>query len=251
MKISCKRSIFKNTLLVFLFGLFVVTCFGQNDLTSKLKERNFAILISDYRIKIAKECKGKGFDCSIAQCTKIIELNPNDGAAYFLRGNFAFFAKQTDEAIQDLIKSLELVSEHKETYNVLGLAYSEKGEFERAIKVYDKVINLAPKVSLYYSHRGNMYSQLGDLDKALADYNKAVELSSKDDYSYSSRAILYFKQGDFDKALADLNKAIELEPDHWRNYYIRGNFYLQQGKKAKADADFQKAMELKESEEKE
>ena len=43
------RFLHKNNLLILLFGLFVVPCFGQNGQTSKCKEKDYDCLVADKR----------------------------------------------------------------------------------------------------------------------------------------------------------------------------------------------------------
>ena len=61
-------------------------------------------------------------------------------------------------------------------YNNRGIAYSEQGEFEKAIADLTKAIELDPTDAPAYKNRGDAYWQEGELDKATADYNKVIEL---------------------------------------------------------------------------
>jgi tetratricopeptide (TPR) repeat protein len=249
------RLIYKTNLLILLFGLLGVICLAQKAQTSACEEKIkdgryfYDCLINEYRRAIAPECLGKGNDCWIAQYTEIIESNPNAGAAYFSRGRLSI-VKDTDRAIQDFYKTLELNPNYKEAYVLLAQAYNRKGEYEQALIEINRLIKLDPKYSNAYVNRAFIYRKKRDFDKAIADYNKAIELYPSDSFSYSNRGAVYDEQGDFDKALADYNKAVEISPDDWTTYYFRGYFYLARGEKAKAYADLQKAKELRELEEK-
>ncbi len=128
-------------------------------------------------------------------------------------------------------------------YN-LGLAYSAKGKSDRAIKEYDKSIELYPKYADAYNNRGNLYGDMGKYDRAIADFNKAIVLAPKDAKAYYNRAVAFGKKGNLDRAIADLSKVIALTPDDAEAYGNRGLAYETQGKKQKAAADYRKALAL-------
>lgn len=61
--------------------------------------------------------------------------------------------------------------------NGLGIAYSKRGENERAILHYSKAIQLNPDFIEVYNNRGIAYANNGEFDKALVDYNKVVKIN--------------------------------------------------------------------------
>ena len=61
-------------------------------------------------------------------------------------------------------------------YTNRGLAYYDKGEVDRAIADFDKVIALDPNNADAYSNRGNAYDEKGEFDRAIADFRRALEI---------------------------------------------------------------------------
>jgi tetratricopeptide (TPR) repeat protein len=61
-----------------------------------------------------------------------------------------------------------------------------------------------------YNNRGLAYSHKGELDKAIADFNKAIALDPRDGWAYKTRALLWFDRKAYDKAWGDVKKAQEL-----------------------------------------
>ena len=102
----------------------------------------------------------------------------------------------------------ELNSTFVNTYYSRALAYSKKGELDKAIADYDKAIELNPEYAEAYSHRGNAYRDKGEIDKAIADYSQAIVLKPKVAESYYTRGEAYLHTGKWEEAQRDLTAAI-------------------------------------------
>jgi tetratricopeptide (TPR) repeat protein len=61
-------------------------------------------------------------------------------------------------------------------YNMRGVAYAAKGQYDQAIADYTQVIALKPDYALYYMHRGLAYEGKGSRDQAIADFRAALKL---------------------------------------------------------------------------
>lgn len=96
--------------------------------------------------------------------------------------------------------------EISEKYNNNGLELYDLGEYEKAIELYDKAINLENKgirdVEVCYYNRGRAYFKIGNYEKAIGDYTKAIEISPKSKY-YSDRAVSYMRIGETERATLD------------------------------------------------
>lgn len=93
-----------------------------------------------------------------------------------------------------------------------GIAYKNKGDFDRAIADFTQAIQLNPKDAKPHVNRGNAYSDKGDFDHAIADYNEAIQLDPKFAFAYLNRGLANLFTGALPKAIADLNQASELDP---------------------------------------
>ena len=191
---------------------------------------------------------------AIEDYTQAIQINHNWGkpsgtyfglpSAYTIRGNAYDDLKESQKAIADYTKAIELKSDYALAYYNRGIVHKNLKDYQKAIADYNKTIELKPDYANAYNNRGNAYSDLKESQKAIADYNKAIEL--KPDYAtaYNNRAIVYKNLKESQKAIADYNKAIELNPDYANVYYNRAIVYKIQGDKKTAIKDYQKAAEL-------
>ena len=121
------------------------------------------------------------------------------------------FTDPTDGPVRALA-SAEAYWEH-------GCAYSEGGDYDRAIADYTKAMQLDPKYRNAYIHRANAYSKKGNPGQAVADYSKAIALDPEYYLPYIYRGLAYANKGNLDLAVADSNKAVELQ-----RHCIKSNF---------------------------
>ena len=80
-------------------------------------------------------------------------------------------------------------------FNNRGLTYYYKGEYDKAIKEYNKAIELNPKYAEAFNNRGLAYRHKGELDRAIKDYNKAIELNPKYAKAFNNRGVAYARRG--------------------------------------------------------
>ena len=72
--------------------------------------------------------------------------------------------KQTDEALKDYSRAIELSPNNAAAYTNRGVAYGEKGEHKLAIKDYTTAIKLNPDFANAYNNRGYTYVEKEETD---------------------------------------------------------------------------------------
>ncbi|HOP35709.1 MAG TPA: tetratricopeptide repeat protein, partial [Syntrophales bacterium] len=86
-------------------------------------------------------------------------------------------------------------------------------EYSGAIKAYEKMIALDPKRGELYAGLGLAYSAKGDLDRAIENYRKALRYDREDDVTHLNLAAAYEKKGRYEEALKAYTMAYQLNPD--------------------------------------
>jgi len=134
----------------------------------------------------------------------LVELK--DAKGLFCLGN-AFCSRELFESgIKCYDESLKL-KEYAKAYNNRGVAYAKLNEYERAIKDYDKAIELNPNYAETYYNRGNAYAKLNKYERAIKDFSKAIELNPNYAKAYGNRGIAYSKIHRYEESARDLKKA--------------------------------------------
>lgn len=119
---------------------------------------------------------------------------------------------------------------------------SDAGQYQQAIVVYSRSINLLPNDADSYLGRGYAYENLGEYQKALSDYSQVIALKPRDPRAYFVRGLLYDLMGKTDRAIQDYSTAISLQPNNADAYYYRGMAWEKLGKTDSARADYRNAV---------
>ena len=136
-----------------------------------------------------------------------------------------------------------------------GNAAFGDGRYEAAIEAFSRAVlagDLDPEaLAITFNNRGVAYSELGDYDRAIADYGQALTLVPGDRTAIKNLRIAHIRRaaasarlGEQEAALLDYARAIELEPDHPLAYMRRGQLRLDRGDTAAAITDLTRAREL-------
>jgi len=98
-----------------------------------------------------------------------------------------------------------------------------------------------------YLTRGSFYSERGDFDRAVRDLSAAISLVG-DRYTayvpYLQRGAAYARLGRYDEAVSDLGRAASIEPGSWEPLLARGNVLAVMGRHAEALKDYDSVLRL-------
>ena len=150
-----------------------------------------------------------------------------------------------DDIVRLLLKAgADPTTKDASVYYNRGLAYSNKGQYDRAIQDFDQAIRLNPQYARAYVNRGFAYDDQGQRDRAIQDYDQAIRLNPQDARVYNIRGLTYNDQGQYDLAIQDFDQAIRLNPQDADVYDNRGHAYARNGQDERAIKDFKMVFEL-------
>jgi tetratricopeptide (TPR) repeat protein len=136
------------------------------------------------------------------------------------------------------------ISQDPEKLYKEGLEKADAGEYEQAIKLFDKSIKVKNDEYVVWYNRGIAKAMLDRYEEALIDFEETIKLNPNYKRGYLNRGTMKKYLTDYDGALADYSYAIQLDQNYPEAYYNRGLVYQMLSKKEEACKDFSKAMEL-------
>ena len=184
------------------------------------------------------------FDQAIDYYTRFIQAGQGDWA-YNMRGLIWIDKKEYDIAIGDINDALRLDPRRRSAWNNRGGVWHAKKDYDKAIADFTEAIRLDPKREGPYYNRGHAWYAKKEYDKAIADYNEAIRLDPKHALAFNNRGIAWRAKKEYDKAIADFTEAIRLDPkDAGAYYYNRGHAWHDKKEYDKAIADYGEAIRL-------
>lgn len=102
----------------------------------------------------------------------------------------------------------------------LALAYGYIKDYDNAILINKKIIEIDDEDSDAYFHLAELYDVQGDSDKALTFAIKAIEISDQSWDYYFRLSLIYRNLSNFEESINALKKAIELKSDYFEAYCI-------------------------------
>lgn len=158
-----------------------------------------------------------------------------DSAHFFdLRGKYYIKRNETDFAISDFKKSLELAPFNLETLTNLGFSFYLKKDFENAKETFLNVLSEEPEFAFALNNLSATYGQMESWPEALIFSEKAIKKQPNEVTFINTYALNLLETNQINKATEFINKALKLQP---ANPYSLRNLGLLQLKKE----DFAKA----------
>ena len=113
------------------------------------------------------------------------------------------------------------------------------GDYELAVKAFQRALRRAPKNADAHFNLGNAYSGLRRWQDAVEAYQQALRYNSKDAEAYNNLALAYSELGQHGQAVTLLKQAIRIHRAWAEPYYNLSNVYYRLGQ-TQAAADFYK-----------
>jgi len=120
-----------------------------------------------------------------------------------------------------------------EQYNQQGDEFFEAKQYDEALEVYLKAVQLKP-IALAFYHIGWIYNDKDDYDQAIPALQQSVRLNPSDAVVLNELGYSYRSLKRFDEALDAYRRAIAAKRDYASPYYQIGWIYNDQGQYAQA-----------------
>jgi len=127
----------------------------------------------------------------------------------------------------------------------LAVAYERSGDFDNAVTMFKKLLELDPKSAIVLNYLGYMYADKGvNLEEAKDLVARALEAEPDNAFYIDSMGWVFYKTGRFEEARQSLEKAVSLLPTDATLRDHLGDVYLSLNLKQQAVEQWQKSLEL-------
>lgn len=187
----------------------------------EMRGRSETVLIYEIRVYMGLD----KIDLAIKKCNEILKIEPYSKVGNINLGNIYNGKNEFQLALNYFNKVEELEKEEAEIYSERGFSYFMLKNFEMALEDFKRAIELEP-ISRNYTHKGLAEAHKGDFNSAIKSYNKAIELDQKSAYAYVNKACVLFSENKLKEARINVKKAFELSPEDPRiihNYKVMCN----------------------------
>jgi Flp pilus assembly protein TadD len=144
-----------------------------------------------------------------------------------------------DAAIEKLAAATVLAPTFAEAYNMLGVCYDQKRQFQSAQQEYGKALRLDRQNARYLNNLGYSYYLAGDDGEAIKWYRKGLKVTPQDRRLHNNLGMAFGRKGDMPKAREHFMIAVGQTGTHLNLGYI----FNQQGQYEEAIRQYQLALQ--------
>lgn len=180
-----------------------------------------------------------------------IRHNASDAVAHYLLGNLLAWRSQGQEALAHWRKALVGMPKYAVLLRNMALYHKSRNEYPKAVALYKRAIDSAPKDDELYVEADDVCARLGKLDARIALLERGLKALPNSQKVRLLLAQTYYHAARYDDAL-DL--IMHKEFDHWEgdrrghqvfvlSHMERGKICLRNKAYAEAVAEFETAMQ--------
>ena len=163
---------------------------------------------------------------------------------YINLGSLFLRLNDWDGAIFVSRKALEVEPNRADAYNHLGLGLAGKGDWREAEAAYRKAIELDPNLAPAHCNLGKSFCSRGEVVQAVAAFREAVRLDPRIAEYHANLGNAHYAREDYDAALAAYDQAVELKAGLALAHVGRGNVLTAKKQYSPAAAAYSRAIRL-------
>lgn len=134
--------------------------------------------------------------------------------------------------------------QHFQALHMLGYIAGQSGDFQGAVDLISKAIDVNPNDATTYSNRGNALLKLKRLDQAVSSFDQAVSINPDFAEAYFDRGVALHELKHFLEAVASYGTAISIKPDYAAAFFNLGHALQELKQPDNAVVSFLKALEI-------
>lgn len=219
------------------------SCSAKRETAEKIDKDDIELNYIHYFTEGTKHSLLGNYKLAVQLYNKCIQLKPESNAPYYQLSNIYMKAGDIQNAVAYAEKAFE--NDDTNIWYALHLAnlYQYTKENTKAIKVYERIVELDPEEEYYYN-LALLYTRDGNYENALNVIDSLnIELKNSKEILLL-RHNIYSKKGEKDNAVNELEKLIKFFPENYENYGLLAEYLTEIGRNKYAQEIYWKLNKL-------
>lgn len=163
---------------------------------------------------------------------------------FYDRGIDFFKRKEYFKAIKCFNKVLELEPNHFLALYNTGGAFYYLAEYEKSLKFFEDVLKIDDRNSDAWYFKGCTLLEMGKFKDAIKDFDKALNINPKDFEALNDKGVALLRLGETEESLKYFDKSLDVNPDYYLATFNKGCFYTEMDNLERALSCFRKTIKL-------
>jgi predicted O-linked N-acetylglucosamine transferase (SPINDLY family) len=176
---------------------------------------------------------------------RVLAAEPNHSEAWYGLGVAVSQTGKSEEAIRCITRALQIRPDWPEAYFDLGGVFKCQRNLDGAECCYRRAIELKPDFAEAYANLGEVFHQLRKTAEAIECLQRATDFRPDSAEMQNNLGAMFQQQGDLASAAMSYRSAIERKPDYAVAYFNLANALRDQGKRQDSLQAYKSAVTLR------
>lgn len=147
---------------------------------------------------------------SLVAYKKAVIVDSTHLKSIFQLGKHFVITRAKGEAVKYLDMGLNFYPDDVSLINLKGLSLYNNDEYEKALPLFERLIELGEKKEFVYTKLANCYFKTWELEKAKTTYKHLIFMDEDNEHAYFNLGHVFFKDRQSDSATYYIKKSIEV-----------------------------------------
>ena len=156
---------------------------------------------------------------SLVVYKKAVAVDSTHLKSLFQLGKYFVTKKETIQALHYLDMGLQFYADDIALINLKALALFNNNEYEKALPLFERLIELGEKKEFVYTKLAHCYFKTWAFEEAKKTYKHLIEMDENNQNAYFNLGQVFFKDRQIDSAMYYVKKSIAVQEVSFENEY--------------------------------
>ncbi|HBF42950.1 MAG TPA: hypothetical protein DDW42_04850 [Desulfobacteraceae bacterium] len=126
----------------------------------------------------------------------------------------------------------------------LALSHQKRGEKEKAIEGYRKIIEMDPMNIEAHTNLGVIYKDMGKLRQAVKEFQMVISMYPRHEKAHNNLGVIFYLRGNLKKAIQEFREVLDINPRNKEAYINLGVIHKKRNQTGKAKRMFENVLSI-------